>query len=109
MPKLRLTQYGYDFCVKCSDVQPKVGRIMTYGTGDHTYNELQVVDKEVGIALDRIEGKVTNKGSKNKVELINLEEDQTIASQSVMRDQASALNKAVENTDTDNDGYFDNN
>ena len=40
MPELRKTQYGYKFCVKCSTVESVVGKTMTYGSGDHTWNDI---------------------------------------------------------------------
>ena len=46
MPELRLTQYGYDFCVNCSTVGAKRGIPVTRGTGDHTYTETLILDKE---------------------------------------------------------------
>ena len=46
MPKLRLTKFGYDFCVNCSTEKPKVGVSITKGSGDHTYNTIQVLTSD---------------------------------------------------------------
>ena len=46
MPELRLTQYGYNVCVNCSDVSTKRGIPITHGTGDHTWTETMVVEEE---------------------------------------------------------------
>ena len=46
MPKLRLTKYGYDFCVDCSDVSTKRGIPITRGSGDHTWTETIVVEED---------------------------------------------------------------
>lgn len=46
MPELRLTQYGYNFCVNCSNVSAKKGVPMTFGHGDHTWTETLVLDEE---------------------------------------------------------------
>lgn len=46
MPKLRKELYGYDFCIKCSTVKPKVGRTLTLGQGDHTWNEIEILDQD---------------------------------------------------------------
>ena len=46
MPELRKTQYGYKFCVKCSTVESVVGKTMTYGSGDHTWNDIQIMDAD---------------------------------------------------------------
>ena len=46
MPELRLTKFGYDFCVNCSTEKPKKALSITGGSGDHTYNTIQVVTSE---------------------------------------------------------------
>lgn len=45
MPELRLTQYGYNFCVDCSTVGAKKGVPVVRGTGDHTWNEIEIVEE----------------------------------------------------------------
>lgn len=48
-PELRKTQYGYDFCVNCSEtynlVSKKQGISVQRGEGDHTWNETILVDE----------------------------------------------------------------
>ena len=46
MPKLRLTKFGYDFCINCSTERPKKAINITGGSGDHTYNTIEVVTSE---------------------------------------------------------------
>lgn len=46
MPKLRKELYGYNFCVKCSTVLPKVGRVVTYGQGEEIWNDVEILDQE---------------------------------------------------------------
>ena len=46
MPELRLTKFGYDFYVNCSTEKPKKALSITGGSGDHTYNTIQVVTSE---------------------------------------------------------------
>jgi len=46
MPELRLTQYGYNFCVNCSTVGAKKGVPVVRGTGDHTWNEIEIVEEQ---------------------------------------------------------------
>jgi|TARA_R110000782_G_scaffold60339_6_gene124749 hypothetical protein len=43
-PELRKTKYGYNFCVNCSTVESVVGITTVEGTGDHTYNDLIIMD-----------------------------------------------------------------
>lgn len=75
MPKLRLTSYGYDFCVNCSDVKPKVGRVIVIGEGDYTATELDVVDSQTAIRLQELEN--TSRGIRNiPLDILNFEEDE---------------------------------
>ncbi len=46
MPELRLTQYGYNFCVDCSTVGAKKGVPVVRGAGDHTWNEIEIVEEK---------------------------------------------------------------
>lgn len=39
MPELRLTKFGYKFCVKCSSTEKRMALDIQFGEGDHTYNE----------------------------------------------------------------------
>ena len=87
MPKLRLTTYGYNFCVSCSDVKPKVGRIRVVGEGDYTATELDVLDQETASRLQAMEN--TARGVRNvPLEILNFDEDET-------SDNAKALDAIV--------------
>ena len=75
MPKLRLDQYGYDFCVSCSDVKPKVGRIRVIGEGDYTVTELDVLDQDTARRLQELEN--NSRGVRNvPLEILNFDEDE---------------------------------
>lgn len=75
MPKLRLDNYGYDFCINCSDVKPKVGRIRVVGEGDYTATELDVVDQDTARRLQEMEN--TSRGVRNvPLEILNFDEDE---------------------------------
>ena len=75
MPKLRLEKYGYDFCVNCSDVKPKVGRIRVIGEGDYTVTEMDVLDQDVARKLQEMEN--TSRGIKNNpLEILDYDEDE---------------------------------
>ena len=49
MPELRLTKYGYNFCVKCSEAGLGAGRKqgvpILMGEGDHTWVETVIMDE----------------------------------------------------------------
>lgn len=88
MPKLRLEKYGYDFCVNCSDVKPKVGRIRVIGEGDYTVTELDILDQDVARRLQELEN--TSRGVRNvPLEILNYDEDE-------LADDAKALVSVVD-------------
>lgn len=88
MPKLRLEKYNYDFCVKCSDVKPKVGRIRVIGEGDYTVTEMDVLDQDTANKLQQMEN--TARGVKSvPLEILNYDEDEII-------DDARALLEVTE-------------
>ena len=90
MPKLRLDNYGYDFCINCSDVKPKVGRIRVVGEGDYTATELDVLDQDTARRLQEMEN--TSRGVRNvPLEILNFDEDE-------ITDDAKALDAVIEKT-----------
>ena len=42
-------------CVQHSNAAPKRGRILTLGSGDHTYNEIEILDEETYRHITAIE------------------------------------------------------
>lgn len=88
MPKLRLDKFGYDFCVSCSDVKPKVGRIRVIGEGDYTVTELDILDQDTARKLQELEN--TARGVRNvPLEILNYDEDE-------LADDAKALVAVVD-------------
>lgn len=61
MPKLRLTKYGYNFCVECSSEKPKVALDVVHGEGDHTWNDILVVDSDIAQEIARKEATLLRK------------------------------------------------
>jgi len=46
MPELRLTKFGYEVCVNCSTTSAYKAVSTVNGTGDHTWNDIQIVTAE---------------------------------------------------------------
>jgi len=46
MPKLRLTQYSYKDCVNCSTVEAYRAVTTVSGSGDDTWNDIQIMTSE---------------------------------------------------------------
>jgi hypothetical protein len=52
MPELRLTKFGYKVCVNCSTTCAYKAVSTVNGTGDHTWNDIQIVTAEQAEQLD---------------------------------------------------------
>ena len=103
MPKLRLDNYGYDFCVSCSDVKPKVGRIRVVGEGDYTATELDVVDQDTARRLQEMEN--VSRGVRNvPLEILNFDEDElSDDSRAILEATEKALEGELEVEEEDGD------
>jgi len=95
-PELRKTKYGYNFCVNCSTVESVVGITTVEGSGDHTYNDLIIMDasKARRIALAEAEAKGDKQAT---IELLDFEQDEFAVSQSVKE----AVNNTLDEEEND--------
>ena len=95
-PELRKTQYGYNFCVNCSGVEKKVGITTVEGTGDHTYNDLIIMDASKARRIAELEAYY--KGDKKTLlEMQNWDdEDDTAVSQSLKESINRVLDDELE-------------
>lgn len=102
-PELRKTKYGYNFCVNCSDVEPVVGVTTVEGSGDHTYNDIIIMDQSQWRAIAEKEAEL--RGQKANIELISFDEDENELSQSLKESINNALNDEDpgETVDPEND------
>lgn len=78
MPELRKTQYGYSFCVNCSDghnlVSKKKALPIQKGEGDHTWNEIVIMDEaDYNKAIEQEEANIkeNKKLKSDKVKIID--------------------------------------
>ena len=46
MPELRLTKFGYKVCVNCSTVGAYKAVSTINGSGDHTWNDIEIMTSE---------------------------------------------------------------
>jgi len=72
---------GYHVCVNCSTAKPVVGITTVEGSGDHTYNDIIIMDQaraqSIQIAADEIAGK------KSHLEMLDFDKDESEITQSV--------------------------
>jgi len=91
-PELRKTKYGYNFCVNCSTVESVVGITTVEGSGDHTYNDIIIMDaaKARRIAAAEAEMKGDKKGLLEILDYEESDRDENAVSQSVKDSITSA-------------------
>lgn len=54
MPELRLTKFGYKVCVECSTTGAYKAVSTINGTGDHTWNDIQIMTPEQASRVNEI-------------------------------------------------------
>lgn len=57
MPELRLTKFGYETCVDCSTIGAYKAVTTINGSGDHTWNDIQIMTPEQHANLEKNEKK----------------------------------------------------
>lgn len=97
-------ELGYHVCVNCSTVKPKVGVTTVEGTGDHTYNDLIVMEQDVYISIKKKEAELAGKSV--YIEMLDLDKDEAVVSQSVKEEVSKVLD---ENYIVDDVDMFDPN
>lgn len=79
-------ELGYHVCVNCSTAKPVVGITTVEGTGDHTYNDLIIMDAAKARRIAQAEAEALG-NKKQALELLDLSEegdiDENAVSQSV--------------------------
>ena len=82
MPELRLTEYNYSFCVKCSEscnkVKAKHGVPVMMGEGDHTWVETLIMDEDQFQNYQNNERALKGLKKLNKSEMQNMDKDDRI-------------------------------
>lgn len=71
-------EMGYHVCVNCSTAKPVVGITTVEGSGDHTYNDIIIMDQSKANSIARAEA-----ASKGRTLHIDTETDASAVSQSV--------------------------
>ena len=72
---------GYHVCVNCSTVKPLVGITTVEGSGDHTYNDIIIMDQDKASAIAKAEAEIT--GKKVFMEVLDLDKDENEVTQSI--------------------------
>ena len=84
-------ELGYHVCVNCSTVKPLVGITTVEGSGDHTYNDIIIMDQDRALAIAEKEAELS--GRKVHLEMLDLDKDESAVSQSIKESVHKALDE----------------
>ena len=87
-------ELGYHVCVNCSTVKPLVGITTVEGCGDHTYNDIIIMDQDRALAIAEKEAELS--GKKVYMEVLDLDKDENEVTQSVKEAVTNVLNDEEE-------------
>ena len=74
-------EMGYHVCINCSTAKPVVGITTVEGTGDHTYNDIIIMDQDRARSIAMKAAELN--GGPVHIEMLDLDVDETAVSQSV--------------------------
>lgn len=91
-------ELGYHVCVDCSTAKPVVGITTVEGTGDHTYNDIIIMDQDRARSIAEKEAELS--GKKVHLEMLDLDLDEAAISQSVKEKVGQVLEEEEEEYDS---------
>ena len=95
-------ELGYHVCVNCSTVKPVVGITTVEGSGDHTYNDIILMDQDKARSIAEKEAELS--GKKVFIEVLDLDDDVAAISQSVKE----KVNQVLEDEEEEYDAFDPN-
>ena len=95
-------ELGYHVCVNCSTVKPVVGITTVEGSGDHTYNDIIIMDQDKAKSIAEKEAELS--GKKVFIEVLDLDDDEAAISQSVKE----KVNQVLEDEEEEYDAFDPN-
>ena len=84
-------ELGYHVGVNWSTTEPVVGITTVEGSGDHTYNDIIIMDQSKARAIAEKEAELS--GRKVHLEMLNLDRDELAVSQSIKESIDKALDE----------------
>ena len=68
MPELRLSRFGYEVCVNCSTTGAYKAVSTINGSGDHTWNDIQIMTSDQANQLAKNKQKTTRFDSYSSID-----------------------------------------
>ena len=82
---------GFHVCVNCSSTDKVVGITTVEGTGDHTWNDIIIMDRKTAHNIAKHEAEVMGRKMPDAVELLDMDKDETEVSQSLKEKVSKVL------------------
>lgn len=76
-------ELGFHVCVNCSTTDKVVGITTVEGAGDHTWNDLIIMDRKKAISIAQREADITGRKVDIEVEIQDYEKDEDAVTRSV--------------------------
>jgi len=110
-------ELGYHVCINCSTTEAVVGITTVEGSGDHTYNDIIIMDKRKAVAIAKREAELSGKSSHSSLELLDLDKDEDKVNEKVTSKMQAIMDEDINsetiitndnhpNEDVDTDGMI---
>ena len=96
-------ELGYHVCINCSTAKPVVAITTVEGKGDHTWNDIIIMDQDKAASIARKEAEVM--GHKVDIEMLDFDQDDMALSQSVKE----RVQQVLDDEEDDQSDMFDPN
>ena len=87
---------GCHVCVNCSTTDRVVGITTVEGKGDHTWNDIIIMDRKKALGIAKKEAELKGKRFDPGVEIQDYEKDENVVTQSVNEKVSASLNPSDE-------------
>ena len=92
---------GFHVCVNCSSTDKVVGITTVEGTGDHTWNDIIIMDRKKAISIAQKEAEITGRRVEIDVEIQDYEKDEDAVSQSANEAITKSLSESQQDQNYD--------
>ena len=100
---LKRKELGFHVCVNCSTTKPVVAITTVEGSGDHTWNDIIIMDQDKAATIAKKEAEVM--GRKVDIEMLDFDEDDLAISQSIKE----RVQQVLDDEEDDAEDLFDPN
>tara|TARA_R100000700_G_C3166859_1_gene141875 strand:+ start:584 stop:985 length:402 start_codon:yes stop_codon:yes gene_type:complete len=94
-------ELGFHVCVNCSSTDKVVGITTVEGTGDHTWNDIIIMDRKKAIRIAQKEAEITGRKVEIDIEVQDYEKDEEAISQSANEAITKSLSESQQDQSYD--------